>query len=500
MHRFLLLLFLWVFSVDCLAQAPVSGLTLDAETAEPLPYANIVILGRQKGAVSNSEGYFVLDARNMTPGDTVIFSYLGYESLKISFGDLRNKSNIYLKPAPINLKEVQVLSGTLTAEEIIQRVRENYQRNYPAPDQKRRVFYHKYEKTLLPQTNQIEVKKSDLAGMDKKAVEEFLSLLPNQFTEYQDAIVDLYNHGEMRKLKPIEAVSLEEGSMEAIGKEMEERLTGLLDDIEKSRGNEDIFYKFRTGIFAMKVNPSGNTDSVWIKQRADSLNYILPVKLVKEEIAAIIADYTTPEGKHWEFINKPHRYNYVLEEPTVLNDELVYKITFSSAKNARNKGLYEGEMYISTDTYAILQLDFAFAEGKSADNIQLMGFGHSTRFRGARVIFEKFAGAYHLKYVSTRHRETASIERQFSILKKRRRTLFNKTLGEVKLDLRLFFDMTGEREILILNREEIGSTQFQRIDEPATMKFRKKYAYTQEMWDNGTVVAPGPELKKYKRK
>jgi hypothetical protein len=53
-----------------------SGLVIDSQTKEPLPGAYITIPRAGRGTLSNSKGYFVL---GVFPGDTVIFSYLGFK-------------------------------------------------------------------------------------------------------------------------------------------------------------------------------------------------------------------------------------------------------------------------------------------------------------------------------------------------------------------------------------------------------------------------------------
>lgn len=53
-----------------------SGLVIDSKSKEPLPGAYITIPSAGRGTLSNSKGYFVL---GVFPGDTVIFSYLGFK-------------------------------------------------------------------------------------------------------------------------------------------------------------------------------------------------------------------------------------------------------------------------------------------------------------------------------------------------------------------------------------------------------------------------------------
>lgn len=65
--------------------------------------------------------------------------------------------------------------------------------------------------------------------------------------------------------------------------------------------------------------------------------------------------------KRFDFIDpdKKDRYTYQLEDYTTYYDREVYKISFKPAKNSAD---YEGVIYIDTDTYAIVKVDYQFSE------------------------------------------------------------------------------------------------------------------------------------------
>ncbi len=160
----------------------------------------------------------------------------------------------------------------------------------------------------------------------------------------------------------------------------------------------------------------------------------------------------------------------------------------------------EGLMYVSTETYAILQVDFAFADGKQNEKFQILGIGHSMNFKKGHIIFEKGKAGYFIKYINAQQHESASINRDLSVMKKQKRFLTDKELGKIKLELQLDFNIESYWEILVLNGDEIDTQKFESIKQPLLMKFRKEYAYSPIMWNNRTVIAPASELKKYKRK
>ena len=499
-YQWTLLMFFLVLN-SFASENPITGLVLDSETKEPLPYTSILVVGKAIGTVSNSEGNFVLDTDGITPDDTILFRYMGYKTFKIKVSELTTTATIYLYQSAVNLHEVQVLSRKLSAEEIIKLAYKNFKKNQSASPDKGRVFVHKYEKVPFQKESKLILKETNFVGLDKKTFNELLKKIPNEFVEYQDAIVELYSDGGNYKLVPVTGISLEEGSQEALIKEFENKLGDFFADIEKSMAEKDIYYKIRSGILSHKMGNTKKDKASWNNRKddineKDTLNYTIETADAKDYLHSLLNSYTKVECSNWEFINHSSKYEYTLQDMLVYNDELVYKISFTP----KNRGLFEGTVYISPNSYAILQLDFAYAKGKQSDKFKLFGLSHSTDFREAHIIFEKGDFGYYVKYLYTKKREFSSIDRDFSIMKKQKRFLMDKELSEMKLEAQLFFNVETHWEMLVLERAEISQQQYENIKEPTHMKFKKEYAYTPDMWKNRTVIVPDSELKKYKRK
>lgn len=130
----------------------------------------------------------------------------------------------------------------------------------------------------------------------------------------------------------------------------------------------------------------------------------------------------------------------------------------------------------------------------------MLGFGHSMDFKKGHVIFEKTDEGYFVKYIYAKQHEKALIDRNLSIKKKQRRFLNDKELNEIKVEVKMAFEMKSNWELLVLNRQKITENDFEKAKEPTIIKFKKEYAYNPEKWKNRTVIAPTTELKKYKRK
>lgn len=478
------------------ASDPVRGIIIDSETKEPLPFANIVVIGLNKGTVSNAEGNFAFDRSAVPSDDTVQFSYMGYETFRICVNDLKKNNRIRLNQASINLEEVQISTNILGGREIVALAEKNYSKNHPSPPQRRELFFHNYETFPFSEENRITVNSSDFPGLDEKNLQEMFELMPDEFIEYQDIIVDFYTDGKEYKLIPDKGISLEEGSMQSLGREMETKLQDLFDDIQKSREDEDVYYQIKSGIFRQKFKSDSLSDSLWNESLEDSLHYTLKTSDLGYEIQTLIKDYSSPHKNNWEFITDRRKYDYVREEVTIYEGEFVYRISFTP----RNRGLYQGNLYISTDDYGILLLDFEFADGKEGDKFNLAGFHYSEDFKKARVFFEKGPEGYHLKYINATQHESGSVERKLAVLKKQKRPLRDKVLNEIEAELRIIFNVKSTWELLVLEREEVSPQQISEADQPPFIKLRKEYAYSPEMWENRTVIVPVTKLQNYTRK
>lgn len=472
-----------------------NGKIFDFETKQPLPFANIFIQGKSYGTVSNSQGEFILDIEIVNNSDTIVFTYMGYENFKVPIKDIKEFESVFLRKSFLKLPNVSIYSQNLSIKEIIKLIEKNYEKNYPKTDFKSKIFFHNYLNISFSEENKLKLKKSNFKMLNKELVSDVFKMIPKEIIQYQDAVINTINYNDKKKIQPVEAISLEEGSMKVLEKKIDEKLTDLYSDFDETKKNDKVYYKVNSGLFFNVDIDDEEPDSVEKLHVNDSLNYYVKTRYIKYGINNLINQHTTIKSKNWDFITNPNKYQYEMTL-TVFDDELVYEVNFKPEKN----GLYQGVMYVNTNNYAILQLDYEYAPGNSNQNIQLLGIGHSMKNRGARVIFVKGNDGYYLKYIKAKKLQFASLNRNISLLKKEKRILFDKVLNKIKLGMEIALDIYNNQEILVLENEEIIEESYNRFKEPKYMKFKKEFAYTPEMWENRTVIVPDKELKKYQRK
>lgn len=129
---------LWVLSLlltcsTTFSQATyiLNGEIIDAKTKKPLPYASVGIAGLHLGTITNGKGKFTLYVPDSLNQDTLQVNYLGYHPFSTPVSKIANKSvKIKLKPTSTEIGEVIV--RPLNPLEVIERVRQNYDDNYPS--------------------------------------------------------------------------------------------------------------------------------------------------------------------------------------------------------------------------------------------------------------------------------------------------------------------------------------------------------------------------------
>lgn len=90
----------------------IKGKVLDTKTKEPIAFANIGILGKGIGTVTNEDGTFELNISKSSAEDIIRFSYIGYNSLSFTNSQYQKQFNdiavVYLTESNYNLNEVVI--------------------------------------------------------------------------------------------------------------------------------------------------------------------------------------------------------------------------------------------------------------------------------------------------------------------------------------------------------------------------------------------------------
>lgn len=107
----------------------LKGIVMNAETKDPLPYANISIKNSPQGTIANQKGRFIFRLPSDSFRDTLVFSHLGFRPRWIAMKGLQSDSlKIELDPIIYTIREVTKRSVDIPGllVEALNRIPDNY--------------------------------------------------------------------------------------------------------------------------------------------------------------------------------------------------------------------------------------------------------------------------------------------------------------------------------------------------------------------------------------
>lgn len=126
--KFVLHFLLFAFSISASAQHIVRGVTIDAESKEPLPFVNIALKRTNTGTTSEVDGRFRIIA-NIS--DTLVVTYVGYERRYVKVSSPGNPLLIELAVSTRELPTIEVTAEENPAFKIIRKAIDNRTRHDP---------------------------------------------------------------------------------------------------------------------------------------------------------------------------------------------------------------------------------------------------------------------------------------------------------------------------------------------------------------------------------
>ena len=475
----------------------LKGLVLDANNQSPLPYANINVLRKNKGVITNEEGYFTINISDLNKTDTLRISYIGYKTKDLTIEELKISSIISLKEENLMLNHITLFGSSPDPKTIVKKVLENKDKNYKKTTCKKQLFLR--ERNIFD-VNQISLncKKSTFSDLNKDLIELLTEEIPKHSVSYTDFLGHIFlsdqeSDSVTLKIDPVKIIALEE-------KTDYTKLYKIIPIFEDAfTKSEDLeYWKIKTGIIGAKIHIDQNSVSVGGgSENTDSLSNqnIDPLRTQKRNIKNLI-NYSSLEDKNkWEFLHNTNKYQYTLYGGTVANGEDVYVIDFKP----NHRGEFTGRMYISMNTFALVRVDYEYFTGKTGKDFHLFGIRYSENKFKASLNFEKKDDKYSLKYCSKKENTYFSFDRTVSFLKKKERFLFDKKTVQIKLDLDIKLSTEFSSEMLVLEEKEISQEQFTDFKEKGDIKRIYVDQFDEKLWEDHTIIAPTRQMREYKK-
>lgn len=471
----------------------IRGVLLDAETNDPLPYANIVIQRMNKGTISNESGEFSLDTTGVLADDSISFQYIGYKTITIPISQLGSNPLVKMNEDIQNLNKVFVFGSPPNAKDIIKKVIENREKNYAKKLNTSNVFF-RLRNTEDVTHMKLKYKKSTISVLDEAMIQELEDKTPKHTTSYTDLLGNiLYSPVKVDsvkyKLDPIKTVSLKEkevADMEMIESVFTEVFSGT---------KEDEYWKLKTGVFGTEMDVTETEDDTASNKKPTRPENSRRTNGSFYSIKNAIRYSQLTNEDDWQFLYSPGKYKYELVGGTNVGPEDVYIIDFTP-----KGGDFIGRVYISVETYALIRADYAYAPGKTGTSIHLLGIGYEENAFTGSVLFKKVDSTYSLIYCAKRTGELVSVDRNFSIMKKRERFLIDKTLKEIKLGLDLVVESDNSFELLVLSRKSLSNQGFKSFKQKKYHPITYVDQFDDSLWEGYSIIQPTQKMREYKKR
>ena len=487
--EFYLFVSLFFLSIAGFAQS-ISGTVLDKETSETIAFATIQI-GDSYGVITNNEGNFEIGISRFTPSDSLVFSFLGYKRQAVAIKDFTEK-NIFLVPDINTLSEIYLIDKKLDPMAIMEKVNENLSSNYPKQTEKLNVF-QRTKVNNKPQNSNLSIKKADF--VDKKTVKSVNSELES-FAEkskglssntYNDTYLEIYkNENDSLKLdikKGTKLINLEKNT--STDNLQSKALAVIASKLESSNS-----FRVRSGI--IPVSDSMDLKRTFIDSiKKDTLN----IQEKNKELSGLFKNFGFGKNSDFDFITDYKKYTFTIAKAFTYNDELVYVLNFEPNKGSAK---YSGEIYVSTDTYAVLKTKYKLADGKRGENINLkllLGIKYEELKKEVQVIFNRNKDkGYSLKYLKTNVERYIYFNRSLTFIEN------NKNRSErMKLKLDILsegIDIT-ENELLVIDSQPITEVDFKKVVQEKKIPVQTIEKYDPSLWAPYTIITPNQAIKDF---
>ncbi|WP_159022557.1 carboxypeptidase-like regulatory domain-containing protein [Formosa sp. L2A11] len=503
-HHYFLPFFLVLFCATTVAaQTQIHARILDSTSQAPIPFATISF-NNTSGVISNDVGQFQLQInKTISAKDSLYFSCLGYESKQFKVQTFQD-SLIYLKPKSIELGEVMLFNKNYTVEEIIDKVEDNLDKNYAGTFSKSKLFFRTtYGSNILRKS--VKIKASTIPEFNQELTDSILKDIPLHSSQYTEVLGEFYKNklktaeDTIIKLDIIKASELYDKNNEMTFEAYENKLNAIL----KKHVKRDSYFKIKSGWFGTKEDidssffqdDSDKQSKAFLeaekKKEADKKKDFL--KYRKYGINSLEKSSFTDEDSSLNCIYKSNRYEFELLDYSFLNDQYVYKIAFKPKRSED----YKGVLYINTDDFAVIRIDFKNV--KSLKTFNLFGVSLNVYKRQGSFIYTKNnTDSYSLKYAEIETANKVAIDRPFKIIEKNKHVKGRRKQNELSGDINFIATNYSKKEMVVFENNTITQTDFNTFKEKAKVEPIYLPAYDPEFWKGYNIIEPNKAIKEFK--
>lgn len=495
----LFIFFVFICTINTHSQE-MNAKIIDSITKEPVPYATVIF--NKKGMISNEDGRFsFLFSNDTNPTDSLVISCIGFETFSKPLNKFKD-SVIYLIPKITELKEIVLSNNKFTADEIIEKVKSNIDKNYNFDLTKKRLFFREANHQNLLRTD-FTLKKSTIDALNKQFLDSAMQSIPRKNAYYTEVLCDLYGNfsKDMQKIKLIKASELYDKNNRVGLNALEEQFKKIIDKNVKP----DSYFKIKSGFFGQKLDmdeikgeESDSSDNEELKKKLESekkreanrkANF---ANYRKNSLANLMDGLFFQENSKLNFISKSWKYDFKMLDLTYLGDEAVYVLEFLPKGSAD----YKGTLYINYDDYAIIRVDYENV--KSIKRFKLLGISFDKYLSKGKMIFVKEkSGRYSLQYLEKEDASKFGVKRPLKIIEKNKHVRGRRKQNELSLKLNMAIASSNKNQVVIFDTENLSNAIFESFKEDNTTLPTYMPAYNPEFWKGYNIMEPNQAIKNF---
>ena len=489
--RTIFFVFFAFLSISISAQT-ISAIVVDAKTGEPIPFATVET-GKNQGVITNEEGVFtVIVERIKSPNDSIYISSMGYEKKGVTY-ETNQEVTIELAPKAFELQSVFVSNQNLSAEEIVEKVKENLTKNYTVDVSKKKIFFRQSDFNRIEKVD-FGFQKSTIEELNKELMDSIAGLVPRKSSYYKEVVGDFYGDYSKHKLFVDKAAELYDKSKDLSMDGLSEKLERIF----KENVKPDSYLKIKSGIFGTKVQLDSLAEAdedakavkVEVENNAEKKHHFQ--QNIKDRISELYEELFFNEDSKLDILEKSNRYKFELQNYTFIDGEPVFIISFEP----KGKKDFKGVMYVNTADFAVMRLEF--------DNVRpLRRFGllgikfRQNVFRGKMLFMKDVTGTYSPRYIELEDGSFFGVDRPLKVIEKNKHVKGRRKQNELSLQLDVQMTNVQKYELVVFASESISEGAYESAEENKNVEASYLSKYDPNFWAGYAIMEPNAAIQEF---
>ena len=465
---------------------------IDSKTKEPLAYATVKF-GKNQGVISNDEGVFrFIIQKSPSSTDSLTVSYMGYTSKSFALSNSLPET-IELAENTITLDQVFLTDNPLSAEEVIEKVKERLDENYNKEFTSRKFFIRKSDLNNLDHID-FDIKKSSIDELNQQLFNELSAKIPKQSNYYREMAGTAF--GNYSKLK----IDIGKGA-ELYDKNKDLTADGIVKKLQyifKENVKSSSYLKIKSGIVGTKVDVD-ELEEDFNEELEEKLDTTPPkpndnfYNSVRGNISKLYNALFLNEEAQFDVLEKNGRYSFTKKGFSSIDDNPVYVINFEP-KGGKD---YSGTMYVDVQDFGIVRLDFKNV--KRLSNFNLFGIVYRRiRYEGKMLFSKDESGKYNPKYLELVEGSYFKVDRPLKVIEKNKKVTGRRKQNELSMDLMVDGRQTTKYEFVVFDQNNITSSEYENLNPEKIFMPTYMPAYDPNFWDGFTIMEPNKAIQNFR--